>query len=288
MKRAISIVTVVLATVVASGCCGGLETMLHHPLGPNTICEPVHRAHYDNGFEVGYGSECESCGLGPAGPACSCHQYGADASAGCLTCALSGENNVPVQSNQVARSTKATRLAKTDHGVKQVSYETTEGCTECVESDPCCGGCGKADCCCCAPRCPDVCETCCHPGPLAWLFTILHPEKYYGGCGEVYLGDFHSYPPDCTDPCNRCGHWTGESNCNAWTGCNVCGQCEASYGEPCQECQSCSSGVSEPEMVQGSTEVQGPILISQTDRVVQPAESRTASTKRSTSTVKRR
>jgi hypothetical protein len=23
------------------------------------------------------------------------------------------------------------------------------------------------------------------------------------------MGDFHSNPPDCCDPCNRCGDWTG-------------------------------------------------------------------------------
>lgn len=275
MKRTISIVTVVLITVVASGCCGGLQNLLQHPLGPNTICEPVHRAHYDNGFEVGYGSECESCGLGSAGPVCSCRQYGPGATAGCLKCAFSSDVSGPAQASRMTYPSKASRMAQADHGVKQISYTT--GCTDCVESDPCCNGCGEVCCGCCAPRCPDPCVTCCHPGPLAWLYTILHPEKYHGGCGEVYLGDFHSYPPDCCDPCTQNGRWTGASCCNT---CSSCGTCE----EPCSSCSSCGG---EPALIEGPSSVEGPILISQTDRVVRPNESRTASNRR-TYSVKRR
>lgn len=293
MKRTISIVTVLLTTIVAPGCCGGLYNLLHHPLGPNSICEPVHRAHYDNGFEAGYGSECADCGLGAAGPVCSCRKYGPAATACCLNCAMADDAGEvsKFQTVKVSHSenVQVSRSGKMDRAVKQASYTT--GCTDCVESEPCCGGCGQESCECCAPRCPETYVEC--VGPLSWFFAMLHPEKYYGGCGEIYWGDFHSYPPDCTDPCNRCGKWTGQCNCNAWTGCNVCGQCGASYGEPCQSCQSCGSGGEGGgeggEVFEESSAVEGPVLISQTDRVVRPAVnvSRTANAKREYTTKQR-
>jgi len=67
---------------------------------------------------------------------------------------------------------------------------------------PCDGGCG-------------ACGPC--GGPVCWqhpfLAALFHPIQWTGcsrgGCGELYLGDFHSNPPDCCDPCDRCGQWTG-------------------------------------------------------------------------------
>ena len=29
------------------------------------------------------------------------------------------------------------------------------------------------------------------------------------GCGERYWGDWCGDPPDCCEPCDRCGNWTG-------------------------------------------------------------------------------
>lgn len=274
MKRTVSIVIVALTTVIASGCCGEFQRVLNHPFGTNSICEPVHRAHYDNGFEVGYGSECADCGLGSMGPACSCQQYGG--TTGCLRCAMHGDGSSSNQPTRMARS------GKKNWAVRQASYTT--GCNDCMESDPCSGGCAE-ECsqCCCTPRCPGPCTG--HAGPFLWIHQMLNPERYYGGCGEVYLGDFHSYPPDCTDPCNRCGGWTGESNCNAWTGCNVCGQCGSSYYEPCQSCQSHGSGT---EVIEGTSSIEGPILISQNDRIARPNKVRTARTQRSGRVTKQR
>jgi hypothetical protein len=43
------------------------------------------------------------------------------------------------------------------------------------------------------------------------------PDDYHGagsyycncGCGELYLGDWHSFPPKCCDPCDCHGNYTG-------------------------------------------------------------------------------
>jgi hypothetical protein len=46
------------------------------------------------------------------------------------------------------------------------------------------------------------------------LFT---PNSWCGpSCGERYWGDFYSDPPDCWDPCDHCGNYTGG-------GCHNCG-----------------------------------------------------------------
>lgn len=104
------------------------------------------------------------------------------------------------------------------------------GPASCCESGPVCGwgwgracgwgcglGCGSAgvDECgtACDPCCEPSCDYCCHPrGVLFWLRRILHP-RFWGcgcaGCGELYWSDFYNEPPDCCDPCDRCGNWTG-------------------------------------------------------------------------------
>jgi hypothetical protein len=53
-------------------------------------------------------------------------------------------------------------------------------------------------------------------GPLTPLFALFTRDSWCGsGCGERYWGDFYGDPPDCCDPCDRCGNFTG--------GCNSCG-----------------------------------------------------------------
>jgi hypothetical protein len=52
-------------------------------------------------------------------------------------------------------------------------------------------------------------------GPLTWLFALFAGPGcaeggcFGGGCGEVYYGDWSSDPPDCCDPCDRLGNYTG-------------------------------------------------------------------------------
>jgi len=61
----------------------------------------------------------------------------------------------------------------------------------------------------------DGCEVACRPcgyhgGPLRWLYRLLTRNCYWGrSCGELYWGDWWNDPPDCCDPCDRCGNFTG-------------------------------------------------------------------------------
>jgi hypothetical protein len=63
------------------------------------------------------------------------------------------------------------------------------------------GGCNE-----CAPpgqSCGDCCFEC-------GLFPFLRRGLTCGkGCGEVYVSEWISDPPDCCDPCDQCGNWTG-------------------------------------------------------------------------------
>jgi hypothetical protein len=69
----------------------------------------------------------------------------------------------------------------------------------------------------CGPACEVVeapcVEPCCGPcypcGPLSWLFALFAGDFCGDGCGDIYWGDFYSEPPDCCDPCDRHGNWTG-------------------------------------------------------------------------------
>ncbi len=90
--------------------------------------------------------------------------------------------------------------------------------------------CGSSGCCCCSPcgSCGGGCSSCgggcggcaggCGGGcGLCGLLSKRElPDDYRGagsywcdcGCGELYCGDWHSYPPDC-DPCDCCGNYIG-------------------------------------------------------------------------------
>ncbi len=67
----------------------------------------------------------------------------------------------------------------------------------------------------CEPTCgtvpvPSCDQPCCPPpitcGPLTWVLGLFEAGCWYGGgCGEAYCGD----PPDCCDPCDRWGNYTG-------------------------------------------------------------------------------
>jgi hypothetical protein len=51
----------------------------------------------------------------------------------------------------------------------------------------------------------------CYPGPLSWLFSrIFWPyTPGFAGCGERYWSPWAADPPDCCDPCDGYGQWTG-------------------------------------------------------------------------------
>ncbi len=103
--------------------------------------------------------------------------------------------------------------------------DCVSACDPC--GDPCAEPCGDA---CCDASC-GPCDGCGQPcGPLSWLFGIFSWGYCGSGCGECYWSDFHSEPPDCCDPCDRCGNWTGGGyyagcgQCGGWDGgCSACG-----------------------------------------------------------------
>jgi hypothetical protein len=106
---------------------------------------------------------------------------------------------------------------------RAVVADCDDGC-DCGCAKPChkvgcrsCSSCGDS---CCDP-CADPCgDGCCRPwyrGPLSCLFALFTPNCWCGpSCGERYWGDFYSDPPDCSDPCDDGGNYTGR-------GCHNCG-----------------------------------------------------------------
>ncbi len=85
---------------------------------------------------------------------------------------------------------------------------------------PVCGGCGGGPC---GDCCGDGCgERCWNRGPLTWIFALFTPPCWCGrGCGQRYWGDFYGDPPDCWDPCDCYGNYTGGGVVHG--GCRTCG-----------------------------------------------------------------
>jgi len=44
---------------------------------------------------------------------------------------------------------------------------------------------------------------------LGWMACGKWTDHWCSGCGDVYVGDYISHPPDCCDPCDCFGNWTG-------------------------------------------------------------------------------
>jgi hypothetical protein len=84
------------------------------------------------------------------------------------------------------------------------------GCSSCGSRCSSSGGCGSlGDHCCGEPFGGSV---------WSWLTGCgRYPDESCGagsyhcgcGCGELYLGDWHSFPPRCCDPCDCYGNYTG-------------------------------------------------------------------------------
>ena len=79
-----------------------------------------------------------------------------------------------------------------------------------------------------------VCDGPCGGGndPCTWYpgKCLFEKAGCNSGCGKYYWSDWHSEPPDCCDPCDRCGNYAGryyEGNCG---GCGTCGGCGDGWG----------------------------------------------------------
>jgi hypothetical protein len=99
-----------------------------------------------------------------------------------------------------------------------------------VRTAACAPRCGRVggDCSSCGDPCADPCgdgcyRRCWHRGPLSCVFALFTPGFWCGrSCGERYWGDFYSDSPDCWDPCDCYGNYTG--------GCRNCGGGQANNG----------------------------------------------------------
>ena len=59
------------------------------------------------------------------------------------------------------------------------------------------------------------CGTCCRTvGCGGGIKQWLHNKgTHCRGCGDIYWGEWISDPPDCCDPCDQCGSFTGAGVC---------------------------------------------------------------------------
>ena len=157
--------------------------------------------------------------------------------------------------------------------------------------EPACNDCGTA----CGGACSEPCETACGQcggaspaacgppcGPLTWLFAILTHGYCGQGCGEVWWGDWHGSPPDCSDPCNRCGEYTGSGApaYDSGESCESCGTGQAGQvrqvGTPHLAARRTNSNMAGRQVrtksggghVMGGSSQYAPFLMSTTDRAV--------------------
>ena len=112
------------------------------------------------------------------------------------------------------------------------------------ECGPPCGGC--------EPACGPPCGSCGpaygpyggHRGPIRCVLRLLGCAFCCdSGCGQTYWGGWHSDPPDCHDPCDQCGNYTGVPGGYMGGGCGggCSGGCahggiSAGYSSGCQTC----------------------------------------------------
>ena len=60
------------------------------------------------------------------------------------------------------------------------------------------------------------------------------------GCGEIYWDEWLSDPPDCCDPCDDCGNWTGPQGCcDSGVLAKISAALWGCRGEPCSDGECC-------------------------------------------------
>ena len=161
---------------------------------------------------------------------------------------------------------------------------------DCVSAcEPCADSCAAP----CGDVCSDAscgsCDGCGYPyGPLSWLYRIFSCGYRGSGCGECYWSDFHSEPPDCCDPCDRQGNWTGggySAGCGQWGGWG--GGCATCSGGTCQSSpsprgylagnQPSMQASSQGQVITDPSSQYAPRVVSVTERVVSPTPTKAAS-----------
>jgi hypothetical protein len=133
-----------------------------------------------------------------------------------------------------------------------------------------CGPCADP----CADPCGDGCYgRCWHRGPLSCIFALFMRGSWCGsGCGERYWGDFHGDPPDCWDPCDCHGNYTGGYPTDGYPtggGCRSCGNGHNAYDAGPGGFDRYSRGPVGGRVDDGMPAARENI-VSETDRVVDP------------------
>ena len=130
--------------------------------------------------DVGYDSCGGGCGLGSCskscGPSCGggCAEQLQRSSYGCCDSGCQSD---------CCGAGLLDRWSRWHEGREHCGY-ANHGCGD--FGDGCCGGsCGDAAC------------------GFNWC------DLFGWGCGDVYLGDYHSHPPDCCDRCDCYANWIG-------------------------------------------------------------------------------
>jgi len=120
------------------------------------------------------------------------------------------------------------------------------------------------------------CGRCGHGGLLAWVFGLLRGSTYCdSGCGERYWGDWYGDPPDCHDPCDQCGNYIGRGRPSEEYASGPADDLARASGRDCPQCAQRSQAARRPQSVPIASGVRSPYaprLVSQTDRVVKPAQ----------------
>lgn len=110
------------------------------------------------------------------------------------------------------------------------------GCC-CVDRSPCGGGaCGPVGP---APCATGACGSGCCPSLIGAVASAVTCNT---GCGERYYDEWISDPPDCCDPCDNCGNWTGpQPCCRPLSILNPCNWFGIRYYDDCGGCGVCSA-----------------------------------------------
>jgi hypothetical protein len=196
MKRAAFFLLAVGLLSTTSGC-GVFQALIYNPFG-------------DGGPVLRRGCCCE----GPCGPACG------PCSAACgQTCGACQAPCGPACGPCSAACGPTCRVCQAPCGPACGPCSAACGPTCGACQAPCGPACGPCNGVVCGPHracCDCECGNGGGPHPLRWLCGLFD-WNCDCGCGEKYWGDW-SDPPDCHDPCNRCGHFVGRGCCGGGCG----------------------------------------------------------------------
>lgn len=156
---------------------------------------------------------CRTCGpwLGePFGPYTGCDPANCGATCG-GSCARGGDIYM---GDCGPRGPLRARLRGTCDTCEMVSDCDTCGTCDTCEMVSDCGGCGVCDICQSGGYSPYGPAYAAYgpAGLLRFLGRTLGLSWPCAGCSsDIYWGDYNGYPPDCNDPCDTCGSWTGRA-----------------------------------------------------------------------------